>query len=410
MLNNHHTFYRLKTVFTTVIALLSGMINLNAEFEANVIPPGAGHLVIVGGGDNQAWDEIFSTIVSLRLEDRPLAVFGTAQPVDNARKAGETLVQRLNATFGENTAIYVHITSEDGAEDLSNVEVILQSGGVFFIGGNQRRIMKGFTHSDGSPTLALRAIWALYAEGACIAGSSAGAAIMSHPMISGGTSSNALLHGPTPSGASVAGVHYMAGMGFNSDAVFCQYNTERGRFGRLLAAVASPVFHSKLGIGIAEGTALVVDNNTGVGTVIGAKGIFVIDAYNVKWLDHGQMAGVKVHYLDRGDQINLRSREIFIAKERFPVSPSQPEQKLFVDAWENDAIYDLMVRILDTQNVSSGIARDSNFDLVFNSTPDSRLLRKANETGGIRPTGSVTDLSLNILRRHDEASPPTQKN
>ncbi|MCC5833286.1 MAG: cyanophycinase [Opitutales bacterium] len=392
-----------RVAVSALIALLSSF-TLFADTLPTEIPEGAGPLVIAGGGVNQSWDEIFGTIVDLKLEDRPLAIFGTGQSVSNARPAGENLVDRINTTFGEGTAIYVHITSSSGGNDPDNADAILSAGGVFFIGGSQTSIMNGFTNSGGTPTPALEAIWEIYAEGAVIAGSSAGAAIMSDPMISGGTSSNALARGATPAGSSQPGVSYRAGMGFNQDAVYCQHHIERGRFGRLLAAVVSPIFGSDLGIGIAEDTALLIDNSTRIGTVIGGKGSIVIDASEAELLDRGQMTGVKVHYLDRGDRINLLTREIYIADGRLPANPSQTGDEITVGAWGTNAIYDLMVQIMDTQGIDSGIASDTNFDLIFEATGDTQLLRMTDEADGVRPTWSVTDMTLSVLRRDDEAS------
>ncbi len=402
LMNSSLSFHSFRRAAASAIIALLFSFSLFAETLSNEIPEGAGPLVIAGGGVNQSWDEIFGTIVDFKLEGRPLAVFGAG--VSNGRPGAESLVDRINTTFGNDTAIYVHITSTSGGDDPDNAAAIRSAGGVFFMGGSQTSIMNSFTNSGGTPTLALEALWDLYAEGGVISGSSAGAAIMSDPMISGGTSSNALARGATAPGASLPGVNYRAGMGFSPDAVYCQHHIERGRFGRLLAAVVSPMFGSDLGIGIAEDTALLIDNSTRIGTVIGGKGSIVIDASEVELLDRGQMTGVKVHYLDRGDQINLLTREIYIADGRLPVNPSQTGDSPTVGAWGTDAIYDLMVQILDTQGVTSGIASDTNFDLIFETTENTQLLRMTDEEDGVRPTWSVTDMSLSVLRRDDEAS------
>ncbi|MCC5833285.1 MAG: cyanophycinase [Opitutales bacterium] len=402
-MNSLLSFRSSRTVVASALIALLSPFSLYAEMLHREIPEGAGPLVIAGGSESESWEEIFATIVDLKLEGRPLAVFGTGQTDSNARSAGENLVARINSTFGDDTAVYVHITSSSGGNDPKNVAAIRAAGGVFFVGGIQGRIMDGFTNSDGDPSPAFEAVWEIYAAGAVVAGSSAGAAIMGSPMISGGTSSNALVRGPTPAGSSPPGVNYRAGMGFNRDAVYCQHHIERGRFGRLLTAVVNPVFGSDFGIGIAEDTALLIDNSSRIATVIGSKGSIVIDASEAELLDRGQMTGVKVHYLDRGDRINLRTREIHIADGRLPADPSQTGDAIAVDAWDANAIYDLMVQIMDTQGVDSGIAIDTNFNLIFEATKNTQLLRMTDETDGVRPTWSVIDMSLSVLRRDDEA-------
>ncbi len=390
------------TVFASAFIALFFTISLVAESLPRDIPKTAGPLVIAGGSESESWYEIFSTIVDLKLEGRPLAVFGTGQTDSNARSAGENLVNRINSTFGNDTSVYVHITTSSGGNDPDNVAAIRAAGGVFFVGGIQGRIMDGFSNADGSPTAALEAVWEIYTEGAVVAGSSAGAAIMGSPMISGGTSSNALLRGPTPAGSSAPGVNYRDGMGFNRDAVYCQHHIERGRVGRLLTAVISPIFGSEQGIGIAEDTAILIDNSSRIATVIGSKGSIVIDASQAELLDHGQMTGVRVHYLDRGDMINLRTREVRIAEGRLPVNPSQTGDSITVDAWDSNAIYNLMVQILDTKGIDSGIASETNFNLIFEATENTQLLRMTDEADGVRPTWSVINMSLSVLRRDDE--------
>ena len=55
---------------------------------------------------------------------------------------------------------------------------------IFFTGGDQKRITKALRNEDGENTPLLEAIWEVYNEGGVIAGTSAGAAVLSRVMFS----------------------------------------------------------------------------------------------------------------------------------------------------------------------------------------------------------------------------------
>lgn len=371
------------------------------------IPEGAGPLVVVGGAYVPALDEIMAEIVALKKPDKPLGIFNSGQPDSTARAGGEQFADYVNQLFGEDTAVYIHITESNNAgDDPEVVEQILACGGVFFLGGSQTSVMRSFFSDNGRGEArpAFDALWQIFSEGAVVGGSSAGAAIMSDPMISGGSSSNALLYGATAAGSSPGGVGYRKGMGFIPGILFCQHHLERGRFGRLLAGVVDPVFESNLGMGIAEDTGIVFDHSTRIARVIGDKGVLVIDPRSVERGQRGEMSGVVVHYLDRGDQINVDTLEITFAEGKEIWSPSRPNEEIQVAAWATDAIYDLIIRLGDTQGAEAGLAADTNFDIVFSKSPGTTVYRQPNETEGMRPTFSVTDLDVVVTRREEQAS------
>jgi cyanophycinase len=102
------------------------------------------------------------------------------------------------------------------------------------------------------------------------------------------------------------------GMGLIRNVIIDQHFAERGRFGRLLGAVA----HNPrvLGLGVDENTAAVVEGNRL--TVIGEGAVYVVDAHDVS---HSNVAEAKsdvtlsihdvsVHVLAEGDGFDLQSR------------------------------------------------------------------------------------------------------
>ncbi len=102
------------------------------------------------------------------------------------------------------------------------------------------------------------------------------------------------------------------GMGLIRDVIIDQHFAERGRFGRLLGAVA----HNPriLGIGIDEDTAAIVER--GEITVTGSGAVYVVDGTNVSYCNVAEatseqtlsMHDVTVHVLAEGDRFQLRDR------------------------------------------------------------------------------------------------------
>ena len=100
---------------------------------------------------------------------------------------GKQLVERLdkhgaNAFF---VPVAVRLTGTDyqaAADDPALANAVRGAGGAYFAGGDQARITRALRRPDGSNTRVLDALWELYRRGGVIAGTSAGAAIMSSTM------------------------------------------------------------------------------------------------------------------------------------------------------------------------------------------------------------------------------------
>jgi cyanophycinase len=114
-----------------------------------------------------------------------------------------------------------------------------------------------------------KAIRRAYGKGAIIAGTSAGASVMSDTMIVGGDSSD------TPKKSTISMAH---GMDLLADVVIDQHFAQRGRINRLLGAVAQNPYI--LGVGIDEDTAVIVAPD-GRFEVIGSQTVTVVDGKNI---------------------------------------------------------------------------------------------------------------------------------
>ncbi|MEX0586594.1 MAG: cyanophycinase [Pirellulales bacterium] len=134
---------------------------------------------------------------------------------------------------------YIDAKTRDEADDEKFVAPLKEATGVWITGGRQGRLASLYS---GTKTEA--AIKEVLARGGAIGGTSAGAAIMSQVMIRYGAARNLMVE---------------RGFGLLTQAVVDQHFTERKREPRLLSVLEK--HPEKLGLGVDEGTALVVQGN-----------------------------------------------------------------------------------------------------------------------------------------------------
>ncbi len=191
------------------------------------------------------------------------------------------------------------------------------AGGAYFAGGDQARITRALRRPDGSNTRMLDALWELYRRGGVIAGTSAGAAIMSSTMFGHPKPVLATLKLGLTDGQEIT-----PGLGFIGDDVFVdQHLLVRGRFARMLPAMLQKGY--KLGLGIDENTAMVVGPNRDV-EVLGYKGALVVDLSNANARKGDfNVSNVRLSYLDNGDRFNIASHS-FHPRRRQGRRPPRP--------------------------------------------------------------------------------------
>jgi cyanophycinase len=241
-----------------------------AAGEPAVGEPGA--LVIIGGGLSAENEAVYRVILEARQGGGPLCVVGTAGADPEGSSA--SAVARFARWGGEGAARAHPLSSEDpqAARDPEVLAALAECSGYFFVGGVQSRIVALLRpEREGQPLApAGKVMMERWREGAVVSGSSAGAAMMSDPMIAGGSSAGAFAHGVGDEGVRLA-----PGLGFLPELLVDQHFLARGRIGRLLVAALEPG-GVPLAAGIDENTALVVR-----GTeleVVGASGVVMVDA------------------------------------------------------------------------------------------------------------------------------------
>jgi cyanophycinase len=256
-----------------------------------------GTLIIIGGGeerDPRGDREILKEVARhVRGGKLILATVASHKPkgyFDEYEKGFADL------DVGELVELYVEDRCE--ASDREKLAVLDDAAGIFFSGGDQLRI----TSQIGDTGIEAK-VRALFERGGVIAGTSAGASVMSDTMLVKGTSRET---------HRIGDLHMAPGLGLMRNVIIDQHFAERGRFGRLLGAVA----HNPrvLGLGIDEDTAAIVDGDRF--RVIGSGAVYVVDGSSVSHCNLAEarpdrvlsMHGVRVHVLGTGDGFDLASR------------------------------------------------------------------------------------------------------
>ncbi|MFI2810718.1 MULTISPECIES: cyanophycinase [Microbulbifer] len=204
-----------------------------------------------------------------------------------------------------------------GAFDEKVVATMSRVGGIWFVGGDQTRITQTLVGPGGDDSPLLAAIREQLARGAVVGGTSAGAAIMSNPMIAAGDSLSALTRPGTDEYAGMEAQEsgllvVKPGLGFFPGGIVDQHFDRKSRLGRLIRALAPA--HSedlRLGYGIDEDTAAMVHLDSGELEVIGSGNMILVDARDARFADEGRFAvdGLLLSVFSHGDSYNWQTGE-----------------------------------------------------------------------------------------------------
>ena len=263
-----------------------------------------GTLIIIGGHEEKEGAREILTEVAGRARGQHgrLLIMTVASQLPEEMAADYTKVfKNLGAR-----AIDVHsIRSRDEAYADSAVQKVKAASVVFFTGGDQLRIT---SQVGDSPVY--RCLRERHHQELTIAGTSAGAAVMPQTM---------LISGPGDESNRISALGMAPGLGLIEDVVIDSHFAERGRFGRLLGAVAQNP--KNLGLGIDEDTAIVVKQH-GL-TVLGSGAVYVLDGSGASYssLSEQNPEGVlsvfdtKLHVLSQGDAFDLETRRPQVTRE-----------------------------------------------------------------------------------------------
>jgi cyanophycinase len=256
-----------------------------------------GFIIPIGGAEGKGRKpKILQRFVDLcGGEDARILVIPTASLLNETGPLYKELFESLGAN-----SMCVPIEDRDECFKEETLRVVARATGIFITGGNQLRLS---TILGGTPVA--RMIRSLNANGIHVAGTSAGAAIVSEHMIAGGRS------GASPR---ESGVELAPGLGLTNRVIIDQHFNQRQRMGRLLAALSFNPF--ACGLGIDENTAGFIGPD-GMMEVVGNGTITVVDPSELR---HSSMSyvrraeavtliGLKLHVLASGSHFNIETRE-----------------------------------------------------------------------------------------------------
>jgi cyanophycinase len=256
-----------------------------------------GPLMLIGGAEDRTGDaRVLREFLRLSGGKRARVAVMTVASEEPADIAAQYLsaFRRL----GCKDVRSMEVIDRDGANNHSTADELEVVTGVFFTGGNQIRI----TNLLGG-TLIDRVLHKRHEEGLVLAGTSAGAAMMSGTMIVGGASEVTPRSGVVEVGP---------GMDFLHGVMVDQHFTRRGRTGRLLAALAR--YPHQLGVGIDEDTALIVEGTecrvmgSGAVTVVDLGAVSFNNVLELTDSEHLGICGVQLHILPDGFRFRLSDR------------------------------------------------------------------------------------------------------
>ncbi|MGH7475615.1 MAG: cyanophycinase [Longimicrobiales bacterium] len=269
-----------------------------------------GHLFIVGGGRRSP--ELMRRFVELAGGAPGASILVIPLASGSAAETGAALVEEFR---GLGAAARSITPTRVQAEQTSSASLLEGVTGIWFSGGDQARVTAVLA---GTPLN--EAIRRAYVAGAAVGGTSAGAAIMSDPMITGEQVRDTLGYfGDEFPRVARDYIQLAPGLGYLPGAILDQHFLRRERHNRLLSAVLSHPYH--LGAGIDESTALIVRPD-GRWEVAGESVVVVYDARAAALVpDSAAVLGardVRLHLLPAGATFDPRTGAAVLA---YPPSP-----------------------------------------------------------------------------------------
>jgi cyanophycinase len=278
------------------LLMLAAAATLNATLSA-ASTEARGHLFIIGGGRQPA--EMTKRFIELAGGTNHAKIFVLPMASEDPASSGADQVVEFKS-YGAVQVESVVLTRAE-ATNLQSATRLDGATGIYFTGGDQSRLAAVLVNSPVHQKLK-----ELYARGAVIGGTSAGAAIMCQVMITG----EELLNDDKTNAFKFIkrnNIETAAGFGFITNAIIDQHFIKRKRLNRLFSVVLE---HPQLvGIGIDESTAIVV-NADGTFEVLGESAVMVIDPRRATGIHADEnrnlsARGIQTHILVAGDRFDL---------------------------------------------------------------------------------------------------------
>lgn len=265
----------------------------------------SGRLLLIGGGEDKEGDcTILKEFVRLSKGAKARIVVMTVATDHPAESGAE--YKKVFKRLGVDDVQVVDVSQREDAHAEKGLEAIKRATGIFFTGGDQLHItaLLGATEMD-------KAVRQRCEKRAVLAGTSAGAAMMSNSMF---------IRGSSETNPRFGSVDLGPGMDFIKGVLIDTHFSQRGRIGRLMTAVAH--YPQEMGLGIDENTAILVEEDKF--EVVGDGAVTVVDGSTMSFSnlpyvgEHESLAlfDIRVHVLPGGCGFSLTERKPFCVKTR----------------------------------------------------------------------------------------------
>lgn len=276
-----------------------------------------GHLILIGGAEDRKDDKlILKKIVALN-NAKTVTVIPSASCYPTG--VSEDYFNAFRSLGVENIQIF-DIREPSEADSEKYLREIEHSDLVFLTGGDQVKLFHVFRNSE-----LLEKLKDLhFNHGLNIAGTSAGAAIASNPMIYDGN-----IHG-----LKKGSVHFSEGFGLIRDITIDTNFISRGRLGRLTQFLCTGI--TSYGIGLGENTAIFIrpDNTfevagTGMITLVDTKNVSFSNYKDIREDDPIVIHGINAGFLQHGSVFDLNTWKVVSAQTDTKTNtqaPSSPDE------------------------------------------------------------------------------------
>jgi cyanophycinase len=265
--------------------LLAGIVLLAGALEAATVT--RGHLILIGGGKRP--DAVMQHFFKLSGGyDALILIVPTASELVDT---GEFYVKQFGE-MGCRDVRALQLQSKADATQGAWAELLPRAGGIFFAGGDQRRIINACKSTPFESELKKA-----FERGLVVCGTSAGLACMSELMITGDGDPEVIRAG---------NMELWPGLGLFPRAILDQHFIRRQRSNRLISVVLEHPDY--LGIGVDEATAVWLKPDLTM-EVLGEGSVMVVDpSRSVIRQGENDLQGVRdltVHLLLPGDTFSL---------------------------------------------------------------------------------------------------------
>ena len=239
-----------------------------------------GILIPIGGSESKGYNiDINNSILSEVIKNSKFGIDSNIIIIPTASSYQNEIDSQYKTTFeriGCKNIKTLFISSKDQVDSADNLDLLNNSNIVMFSGGDQSRISECFLGTKFLTNL----INKFNSEHFVVAGTSAGAMCMSENMITGGDKK----------------VKCGIGLSLIPELIIDSHFVERDRLSRLVEAVS--IYPNRIGVGLAEDTAIIIKN--GKFRVIGSGNVTVFYSSNIKDLEF--------NVLSPGDKFNIKNK------------------------------------------------------------------------------------------------------